>query len=745
MKGKQCHSSLKGGRISRPYSHGFSSSQIQTIASFCETLIPPLPYDPQLVSPFNNKALDSFFSSSASQPPFPNEVAELLVKRSNPEAMLIIRIVVFLLSTRLGSLVLCGRVCLDKRWPFVHNFSELSLKQREPLLQRWSRESFLLPLRITFLLIKTVCLFIFFSWTDENCKNPAWEAIGYQPDTRQTPSENHKERPLEKGIVETINESDETLKESLSKKGVPLTEDTKDNTFKIRCDVVIVGSGCGGGVAAAILAKSGHKVIVLEKGHYFVPEDYSGLEGPSMNELYETGAMLTTDDGKVMVMAGTTVGGGSAVNWSASIRTPTDVLNDWSVKHKIPWFGTSEYQSAMDAVCKRIGVTENCANEGLQNQAIRRGCENLGLKVENIPRNSSENHYCGSCGYGCKTGDKKGTDTTWLVDAVNAGAVILTGCTAERFILEDDMNEKICIGVIATTESKKITKKLHIEARATISSCGSLLTPPLLISSGLKNKNIGTNLHLHPVLLAWGYFPESMSEIKGKNYEGGIMTAVHKMVPEETNAQAIIEATALGPASFACFFPWTSGQDMKERMTKYSRTANLLALAKDQGSGEVKKAGKIKYRLDEIDKENIKAGVRRALRILVAAGAAEVGTYRSDGQKISCKGITNEELEEFLDTVGATGGPSSKGEQWAIYGSAHQMGSCRMGANEEDGAVDENGECWEAKGLYVCDGSVLPTAVGVNPMITIQSTAYCIANRIAESMHKEKLVSDICK
>lgn len=80
--------------------------------------------------------------------------------------------------------------------------------------------------------------------TDENCKNPAWEAIGYQPDTRQTPSENHKERPLEKGIVETINESDETLKESLSKKGVPLTEDTKDNTFKIRCDVVIVGSGC---------------------------------------------------------------------------------------------------------------------------------------------------------------------------------------------------------------------------------------------------------------------------------------------------------------------------------------------------------------------------------------------------------------------------------------------------------------------------------------------------------------------
>lgn len=740
MKGKECHSSLKGGRINSPYTHSFSSSQIQTIASFCETLIPPFP-------PCDNKVLHSFFTSSASQPPYPNEVAELLVKRSKPEALFIIRIVVFLLSTRLGTLLLCGRVCLDKRWPFVHNFSELSLKDREALLQRWSRETFLIPLRITFLLIKIICFFIFFSWTDENGKNTAWEAIGYHhPETTETPSGNKKERPLEKGIVETINESGETLKKSLSRKGLPLTGDTKD-IFKIKCDVVIVGSGCGGGVAAGILAKSGYKVVVLEKGHYFVPEDYSGLEGPSMNELYESGAVLSTLDGKVMVMAGTTVGGGSAINWSASIRTPNDVLKDWALNQKISWFGTSEYQSAMDAVCKRIGVTENCSEEGLQNQVLRKGCENLGLKVEKIPRNSSENHYCGSCGYGCKTGDKKGTDSTWLVDAVNAGAVILTGCTAERFILEDDMDGKMrkrCLGVIATTESKKITKKLHIEAHATISSCGSLSTPPLLISSGLQNKNIGTNLHLHPVLFAWGYFPESMSEIKGKNYEGGIMTSLHKMVPEETNAQAIIEATALGPAAFASIFPWTSGKDMKERMTKYSRTVTLLALVKDEGSGEVKQAGRIKYRLDRIDKENIKAGVRRALRILIAAGAVEVGTYRSDGQKISCKGIKNQELEEFLDTVEAPGGPSSKRECWTIYASAHQMGSCRMGENEQDGAVDENGECWEAKGLYVCDGSVLPTAVGVNPMITIQSTVYCIAKRIAESLPKEKLVSDVC-
>ncbi|GAU24155.1 hypothetical protein TSUD_83900 [Trifolium subterraneum] len=147
---------------------------------------------------------------------------------------------------------------------------------------------------------------------------------------------------------------------------------------------VVVGSRSRGGITTSVLSNGGHKVLVLKKGNYFVREDYSSLEG-------------------------STVGGSSAVNWQACIRTPKKVLKEWSEEHRIFIFSSLEYLSAMETVCERIGVNENCTQEGLQNQVLRKGCQNLDLKVDYVPRNSSgNNHYCGSCGYGCPKGEKHG-------------------------------------------------------------------------------------------------------------------------------------------------------------------------------------------------------------------------------------------------------------------------------------------------------------------------------------------------
>ncbi|RDX66450.1 Long-chain-alcohol oxidase FAO1, partial [Mucuna pruriens] len=724
---RECHPLLRGGRSGCKYTHSFSPAEMESIASICEALLPPLQLEHLDTTKHNarSKAVQHFWKASGSQFPVPDEIAEILIKRALKEALILLRVILWMLSTRVGTLLLCGSLCLSKKWPFINNFSNISLDNREKVLQKWFNHRFLTPIRLAFIYVKC----------DDKGENPAWEAIGYQVDTDGITRNVHRERPLEKGIVEAMNESNKSLAQSLAEKGLEVAIDAKNNVLNIKCDVVIVGSGCGGGVAAAVLASSGLKVLVLEKGNYYTPSDYSSLEWPSLNELYESGGTFASWDGKMAILAGSTVGGGSAVNWAASIRTPDSVLKEWAKDHNLSTFSSHEYLSAMDKVCKRIGVTDKCVEEGLQNQVLRKGCKNLGLQVDYVPRNSSESHYCGSCNYGCTRGEKQGTEVTWLVDAVDHGAVILTGTKAERFMLGKNkgggVRRKKCLGVMANVLTNNITWRLKIEAKVTVSACGALSTPPLMISSGLKNKHIGKNLHLHPVLISWGYFPESNSDLKGKSYEGGIITSVHKVMSEDSKVKAIVETPALGPGALSTLIPWVSGLDFKERMLKYSRTVHLITIIRDKGCGEVRSEGRVHYELDESDKENIKDGVKQALRILIAAGAVEVGTHRSDGQRIECNGNNAKELDKFVESIYATGGAMSHEEKWSIYSSAHQMGSCRMGMSDKEGAVDENGMSWEAQGLFVCDASLLPTAIGVNPMITIQSTAYFVAKRIA--------------
>ncbi|XP_076899453.1 long-chain-alcohol oxidase FAO1-like [Bidens hawaiensis] len=735
---RECHPMLRGGERDEDHQNGsLRSSEMETLTSLCEVILQPLPLN--ALDHHGHKleeSVQSFSALSGSQHQVPNKVAQVLVKRGFFEAVMVVRLVLKLLSTRLGTLLVAGSLCLSYKWPYINKFSDIPLNKREKIVQKWFKHSFLTPIRLGFVFIKSLCVLVFFSQANEKSSNPSWEAIGYHVDTSEEPSNDQKERPLQKGMVETINETDHTLVTSLMQKGLDVTENLKENICKIKCDVVIVGSGCGGGVAAAVLAKSGKKVVVLEKGNYFSQADYSKLEGPSLDQLYEGGSILPTLDGKLMIQAASTVGGGSAVNWSACIKTPPSVLKEWAEDHKIELYGTHEYTLAMNKVCERIGVTEKCNNESFQNQVLRKGCENLGLKVEAVPKNSSEDHYCGSCCFGCRSGDKKGTDSTWLVDAVDHGAVIITGCKAEKFLLfenhQADTRRKKCLGVISQVLNPMISKRLQIKAKVTISACGSLMTPPLMISSGLKNPNIGRNLHLHPVLMAWGYFPDNDTNLSGKSFQGAILTSVHK---SEFDENYILEVPALAPGTFAALCPWESGKDFKERMLKYPRTAHVFSLVRDCGSGEVKSAGRINYSLHKSDKESLKNGLRQAIRVLIAAGAVEVGTQRSDGQRFKCKGTSDKDIEQFLETVDAKDGPLSMVKNWNIYTSAHQMGSCRMGISEKEGAVDGNGESWEAEGLYVCDASVFPSAVGVNPMITIQSTAYCLAQRIADTFN----------
>lgn len=661
-----------------------------------------------------------------------------------PAELHIIKKILWMLSTPVGTFFLAGKLALATKFPFVKRFGDLSLQTREQVLVGWSTSS-LSVFRDVFKAFKVSIAWNHFTTVNENGQNPFWKAIGYCGPDPVARSATLTPKPLEDSVIDVSVLSSEDLNMALKTRGFRLTDGSsianpeivKSEDHVLECDVVIVGSGSGGGVAAAVLAKAGFKVIILEKGGYMARQDLSLLEREANRELYEEGKILTTDDQRMALFAGSTVGGGSTVNWSASLRTADHVLREWNEDLSLPLFGSQRYQDAMDEVCKRLGVQGEIDNENFQNTVLRIGCEKLGYHVANLPINAKPDHYCGWCNFGCRKGMKQATSETWLVDAAQAGAVILTRCHALRILHSAGgrWKSRKAIGIVAKSTMGNRDRHLIIKSRATVVACGALQTPPLLRRSGLKNPHIGKNLHLHPVQIVWGYFPQGITP-EGNCYEGAPMTAFSNVAAnwKTSGYGALIQTPIMHPGIFACAMPWKSGSSFKESMVKYSRTCSLMVVLRDSGGGTVGTKGdgslNIHYTLRSDDATRARAAIEKALRVLVAAGAAEVGGHHQHLESFKVNGRnSSSDFDDYVNRVVGDGGAP-------LY-SAHQMGSCKMGVTERESAVDETCESWEMEGLYLGDGSVLPTASGVNPMITIQSIAFCTAHNVVDYLNNQ--------
>ncbi|CAL1373806.1 unnamed protein product [Linum trigynum] len=725
-----------------------SAREMEALTALCDTFLPSI----QTTTATDPSAVAAFYQTSASVAGTPQRVGRIISERLEHPKVWLIRLALWLLSTWIGTFIFCGRESICGRFPFFLSFSQIPLKKRERILVSWSQSYFFL-LRMLFKSLKLIIPLVFFSQVDEKNENLTWKAIGYPgPDPAAADADNSATKediygPLCRGLI-NMNLPKNIAVDCLHRSGFPANIGRATGTINIKCDAVVVGSGSGGGVISGVLAKAGYKVLVLEKGGYLARSNLSLLEGPSMDQMYLSGGLMATDDMSFVVLAGSTVGGGSTINWSASLETPQNVTKEWSDEHQLELFESKMYREAMQVVCERMGVQSQIhGGEGLNNSVLRKGCEKLGYPVNDIPRNSDPNHYCGWCNFGCKNGLKKGTSETWLVDLVDSGnGVILPGCNAIQVLHEgkkgkSSTNRESATGVVFEFESfsggsrTKVTCK--VESKVTIVACGALSTPPLLRRSGLKNPHIGKNLHLHPVTMAWGYFPED-EESKQKSYEGGIMTAMSRVIADEsTNGSygAVIQTPSLHPGMFSGLMPWVSGSDMKRRMVRFSRTAHIFTLARDKGSGTVGDShSRISYRVEDSDERNLQKGVEKMLRILAAAGAEEIGTHNLGGKSINVKEASCDEFESFVKEESRL---PMRGLATQLC-SAHQMGSCRMGADPAVSAVKETGETWEVEGLYVADSSVFPTALGVNPMVTVQAIAYCTAQSVLDRLKRKK-------
>ncbi|KAL0330045.1 UNVERIFIED_CONTAM: Long-chain-alcohol oxidase FAO4A [Sesamum radiatum] len=496
-----------------------SSGQMEALTALCDTLLPSL----DVSSVDDDDSLTQFYQTSASMAATPLALSVLLGGKIQHPKIYLSSVAVWLLSTRIGTFVLCGRKSLSSNFPYFQRFSRVSHEEREQILLSWSDSRFSL-LRILFKAVKIFTLLLFFTQVNEKDENVSWKAIGYcRPDLKtqkrgikdiqQLGNEVAEEKkylteeeqfgPLHRGIID-LNQSRETALDKLQNLGFTVTlPDKKDTTieslsasFIVKCDAVVVGSGSGGGVVAGVLAKAGYKVLVLEKGSYLARSRLSLLEGQAMDQMYLGHGILGTENMDVLVVAGSTVGGGSTINWSASIRTPPHVIEEWGGKYKLGLFGSKAYDKALDVVCQKMGVQMEFEHEGFNNMVLRKGCEKLEYPVQTIPRNASSDHYCGWCCLGCKDGGKKGVSETWLVDLVESGnGAVLPQCEAVKVIARKVNGGKRAVGVAFEFLNQGVKETAIVESEVTVVACGAICTPPLLKRSGLKNPNIGKNLH----------------------------------------------------------------------------------------------------------------------------------------------------------------------------------------------------------------------------------------------------------
>lgn len=324
---------------------------------------------------------------------------------------------------------------------------------------------------------------------------------------------------------------------------------------------------------------------------------------------------------------------------------------------------------------------------------------------------------------------------TWLRDANQHNAKFLVKTKVNKVITKN--------GKAAGVECVvNYDRKVNIKANQVVVSAGSLQSPGVLIRSGLKNKNIGRNLRLHPCSITFGFFDREI-----RTFQGSIMTAVSGVAESVDNDGygAKLEVPCLHPGSFSTVLPWRGAAAHKELMMRYDRCAPILILSRDKDStGVVRYDDKdnaiVDFNLSSRDRKSLLAGIDRSLNILVAAGAREVHTGQFGVDPFIFKDseesrVDNPRFVAWKQQVIKYGFP----QEGAGVFCAHQMGSNRMGISSKTSVVKPTGETWEVKDLYVADASVFPTASGVNPMVTTEAIALHIADCILNKNSNAKL------
>jgi choline dehydrogenase-like flavoprotein len=491
---------------------------------------------------------------------------------------------------------------------------------------------------------------------------------------------------------------------------------------ELSCDVVVVGSGAGGGTAAAVLAAAGLDVVVVEAGGYFSEEDFDGAELPGYARLYLNGGGVATEDQSIGLLAGSCLGGGTVVNYTWCFRPPDFVRQDWVDRFGLSDWAGADFDASLDAVWERIGVSSESSIPSARDHAMRAGAEKLGWHSEVMQRNCKgcKEEVCRLCHYGCQIGAKQSTLKTWLQDAHDNGARIVVGAPVDRVIVENGSAR----GVEAVTLDGH---RVVVRSRAVAMAAGAIHTPAVMLRSGMGGQ-VGKNFMLHPVLITWGVFDEELPA-----WEGTLGATYSDEYLDMGEGYGIkYEHAATPPSILAIFAPWRGASESAELMQSLRYTAGYGALQRARDGGEIVLNDEglpvARWALSDFDRDVMRRGLAGAAELLEAGGARKV--FSSHAGWVSYEPGNGDSRSSLLDAADRAGWDSGQ----VTLGSFHLMGSARMGSSPSDSACNSDGESWDVKDLFVVDGSVLPTGLGVNPMVTIEGAAHKIARGMASRL-----------
>jgi choline dehydrogenase-like flavoprotein len=312
---------------------------------------------------------------------------------------------------------------------------------------------------------------------------------------------------------------------------------------------------------------------------------------------------------------------------------------------------------------------------------------------------------------------------TFLQDAHDRGARVIAGCHVERVMVSQGR----AVGIEGSAAGHRVV----VRAPTVVVAGGSVGSPALLLRSGLDNPNIGRHLHLHPVAVVAGFYDHPI-----RAWAGSPQTVKTDEFARIRGAHGFrIEMAPALPGTIASGTAWEGGLQHKQQMLRSANAAIFFVLTRDTGEGSVQidSHGRpvIRYWPNRVDSGFLVRGMQEITRIAFAGGAVAISTTHSPPMRLGSEtqipgAVTGQRLERFLEQISERGiGPN----RMPLF-SAHQMGTCRLGADRRTSVADPYGQVHGVRGLFVADASGFPSATGVNPMLSVMALAYRAAQRI---------------